>query len=52
MSHFNNIQGQDLVSSKENIQPLRRGRDTSILCSALQAETDTDAQKELERQRK
>ncbi|KAK6619085.1 hypothetical protein RUM44_003467 [Polyplax serrata] len=51
MSHFNNIQGQDLVSSKENIQPLRRGRDTSILCSALQAETDTDAQKELERQR-
>lgn len=52
MSNFVSIDTHDLVSSKENIQPLRRGRDTTILCAALQAETDIDIQQELERQRK
>lgn len=52
MNSFNTIDSHDLISSKENIQPLRKGRDTTILCAALQAETDTELQQELERQRK
>lgn len=46
------MDSHDLISSKENIQPLRHGRDTSILCTVLQAETHSDVQQELERQRK
>lgn len=46
------VDTHQLLLSKENIQPLRQGRDTSKLCAALQAETDSDLQQALERQRK
>lgn len=48
---MSNIDSHSLVASKENIQPLRRGRDTSQLCAALQAETDSETHQTLEKQR-
>lgn len=41
----------ELLLSKENIQPLRRGRDAGKLCVGLQAQTDTDAASLLQKQR-
>lgn len=49
---MSSIHSESLVASKENIQPLRRGRDTSQLCAGLQAETDTEKHQALEKQRK
>lgn len=41
----------DFHSSKENIQPLRGGRNVSQLNMALQAQGDADTQNELLRQK-
>lgn len=49
---MSNINADSLVLSKENIQPLRHGRDTSQLSAALQAETDSGSRQALEKQRK
>lgn len=41
----------DFDNAKENIQPLSSGRNASILNAALYAETHSDGQEELRRQR-
>lgn len=41
----------DFDDAKENIQPLSSGRNANILNAALYAETHTDGQEQLRRQR-
>lgn len=41
----------DIDFSKENIQPLRGGRNLVQLSTALQAQSDADAQKQLQIQK-
>lgn len=41
----------DIDVSKENIQPLRGGRNLVQLGTALQAQSDVDAQKQLQQQK-
>lgn len=41
----------DIDVSKENIQPLRGGRNLMQLGTALQAQSDVDAQKQLQQQK-
>jgi checkpoint serine/threonine-protein kinase len=46
-----NSSTMDIDVSKENIQPLRGGRNLVQLGTALQAQSDVDAQKQLQQQK-
>jgi len=45
------MDSSELLSCKENIQPLRHGRDAVKLCAGLHAQTDEDAERILQNQR-